>query len=117
MFDGIDIDWEYPPNACGLTCDTSGRDAYGNLLSALRTKFGTDNLVTSAISADGSDGGKLDAVDYGGAAKYVDWYNPMTYDFFGAWDAKGPTAPALAAHLLRGHPPRRASTARRPSTS
>ncbi|TXS47605.1 glycoside hydrolase family 18 protein [Streptomyces sp. OR43] len=92
VFDGIDIDWEYP-NACGLTCDTSGRDAYGNLLSALRTEFGTDSLVTSAISADGSEGGKLDAVDYGGASKYVDWYNPMTYDFFGAWDAKGPTAP------------------------
>ncbi|MFI6951689.1 glycoside hydrolase family 18 protein [Streptomyces sp. NPDC050422] len=92
VFDGIDIDWEYP-NACGLTCDTSGRDAYGNLLSSLRTEFGTDDLVTSAISADGSDGGKLDAVDYGGASKYVDWYNPMTYDFFGAWDAKGPTAP------------------------
>ncbi|MCX0242744.1 glycoside hydrolase family 18 protein [Streptomyces drozdowiczii] len=92
VFDGIDIDWEYP-NACGLTCDTSGRDAYGKLLSALRSKFGGDNLVTSAISADGSEGGKLDAVDYGGAAQYVDWYNPMTYDFFGAWDAKGPTAP------------------------
>ncbi|MFJ2095120.1 glycoside hydrolase family 18 protein [Streptomyces sp. NPDC087901] len=92
VFDGIDIDWEYP-NACGLTCDTSGRDAYGNLLSALRSKFGANNLVTSAISADGSEGGKLDAVDYGGASKYVDWYNPMTYDFFGAWDAKGPTAP------------------------
>ncbi|MEU8830432.1 glycoside hydrolase family 18 protein [Streptomyces sp900116325] len=92
VFDGIDIDWEYP-NACGLTCDTSGRDAYGNLLAALRAKFGTGNLVTSAITADGSDGGKLDAVDYGGAAQYVDWYNPMTYDFFGAWDAQGPTAP------------------------
>ncbi|MFE2057711.1 glycoside hydrolase family 18 protein [Streptomyces sp. NPDC059446] len=92
VFDGIDIDWEYP-NACGLTCDTSGRDAYGDVLSALRSKFGADNLVTSAITADASEGGKLDAVDYGGAAQYVDWYNPMTYDFFGAWEAKGPTAP------------------------
>ncbi|WP_327366201.1 glycoside hydrolase family 18 protein [Streptomyces sp. NBC_01217] len=92
VFDGIDIDWEYP-NACGLTCDTSGRNAYGNLLAALRAKFGANNLVTSAITADGSAGGKLDAVDYGAASQYVDWYNPMTYDFFGAWDAQGPTAP------------------------
>ncbi|WP_406289456.1 glycoside hydrolase family 18 protein [Streptomyces sp. NBC_00209] len=103
VFDGIDIDWEYP-NDCGLTCDTSGREAYGSLLSALRTKFGGDNLVTSAISADGSDGGKLDAADYGGAAQYVDWYNPMTYDFFGAWDAKGPTAPHSPLTSYEGIP-------------
>ncbi|MEU8488595.1 glycoside hydrolase family 18 protein [Streptomyces sp. NPDC048641] len=92
VFDGIDIDWEYP-NACGLTCDTSGRDAYKNVLSALRSKFGSSALVTSAIPADASDGGKIDATDYAGAAQYVDWYNPMTYDYFGAWDAQGPTAP------------------------
>ncbi|MYW64934.1 chitinase [Streptomyces sp. SID8379] len=92
VFDGIDIDWEYP-NACGLTCDTSGPDAYKNLMAALRSKFGGDYLLTSAIPADASDGGKLDATDYAGAAQYVDWYNPMTYDYFGAWDAQGPTAP------------------------
>ncbi|MEU7322915.1 glycoside hydrolase family 18 chitinase [Streptomyces griseoviridis] len=92
VFDGIDIDWEYP-NACGLTCDTSGAAAYKNLMQALRAKFGTGNLVTAATTADGTSGGKVDAADYGGAAQYVDWYNVMTYDFFGAWDAKGPTAP------------------------
>ncbi|MEU6863781.1 glycoside hydrolase family 18 chitinase [Streptomyces sp. NPDC046876] len=92
VFDGIDIDWEYP-NACGLSCDTSGAASLKNLLSALRTKFGSSNLVTAAISADGSNGGKLDLADYAGAAQYVDFYNVMTYDFFGAWDAKGPTAP------------------------
>ncbi|MFE4642899.1 glycoside hydrolase family 18 protein, partial [Streptomyces sp. NPDC056730] len=91
VFDGIDIDWEYP-NACGLTCDSSGRDAFRNLASALRGEFGSD-LVTAAITADGSDGGKIDAADYAGAAQYLDWYNPMTYDFFGAFAAQGPTAP------------------------
>ncbi|MEU3660715.1 glycoside hydrolase family 18 protein [Streptomyces sp. NPDC032940] len=92
VFDGIDIDWEYP-NACGLTCDTSGRDAFRELMAALRAKFGSGNLVTAAITADATSGGKIDAADYAGAARYVDWYNPMTYDFFGAWDAAGPTAP------------------------
>ncbi|MEU0370347.1 glycoside hydrolase family 18 protein [Streptomyces sp. NPDC006283] len=92
VFDGIDIDWEYP-NACGASCDTSGRDAFKNLMSALRAKFGDSNLVTAAITADATDGGKIDATDYAGAAQYIDWYNPMTYDFFGAWAAQGPTAP------------------------
>jgi chitinase len=90
-FDGIDIDWEYP-NACGLSCDTSGFGSYKTLMSALRSRFGSQ-LVTSAITADGSSGGKMDAADYGGAAASVDWYNLMTYDYFGAWAASGPTAP------------------------
>ncbi|MBD2900609.1 Chitinase 63 [Actinomadura sp. RB99] len=92
VFDGIDIDWEYP-NACGLSCDTSGPDAFKKLMGALRAKFGSSGLVTAAITADASDGGKMDVTDYAGAAQYVDWFNPMTYDYFGAWDAQGPTAP------------------------
>ncbi|WP_055716230.1 glycoside hydrolase family 18 protein, partial [Streptomyces torulosus] len=90
VFDGIDIDWEYP-NACGLTCDTSGRESFEDLMAALRKRFGKKELVTAAITADASKGGRIDAADYAGAAKYVDWYNPMTYDYFGAWDAT--TAP------------------------
>ncbi|MFG3021278.1 glycoside hydrolase family 18 protein [Streptomyces sp. NPDC048254] len=103
VFDGIDIDWEYP-NACGNTCDTSGRDAFKNLMAALRSKFGSSALVTAAITADATSGGKIDAADYAGAAQYVDWYNPMTYDYFGAWDAAGPTAPHSPLNSYSGIP-------------
>ncbi|WP_245657344.1 glycosyl hydrolase family 18 protein [Herbidospora mongoliensis] len=92
VFDGIDIDWEYP-NACGLTCDATGFSSFKNVMQALRTRFGSSALVTAAITADGTNGGKIDAADYAGAAQYLDWYMPMTYDYFGAFAAQGPTAP------------------------
>ncbi|HEY1012448.1 MAG TPA: glycosyl hydrolase family 18 protein [Herpetosiphonaceae bacterium] len=92
VFDGIDIDWEYP-NACGLSCDTSGFSSFKTLSQALRTRFGSNFLITAAITADGSNGGKIDAADYGGAAQYLDWYNVMSYDYFGGFSPQGPTAP------------------------
>ena len=103
VFDGIDIDWEYP-NACGLTCDNSGPDAFGNLIAALRARFGPSALVTAAITADGSAGGKIDAADYAGAVRDLDWLMPMTYDYFGAWATQGPTAPHSPLHAYSGIP-------------
>jgi chitinase len=46
----------------------------------------------------------MDAADYGGAAQYLDWYNLMTYDYFGAWASTGPTAPHSPLYSYTGIP-------------
>ena len=94
VFDGIDIDWEYP-NRCGLTCDSSGFDSYTTLMQALRNEF-KDELVTAAIPASEMN---LNAASYGDASQYVDFYMMMTYDYFGAFTPTGPTAPVSYTHL------------------
>ncbi|MEV8614057.1 glycoside hydrolase family 18 protein [Amycolatopsis sp. NPDC051373] len=103
LFDGIDVDWEYP-NACGLECDASGPDAFTKVVQALRASFGKQ-LVTAAITADGAPGGKIDATDYVGASRYLDWYNVMTYDYFVAGATPtGPTAPHSPLRSYYGIP-------------
>lgn len=99
VFDGIDIDWEYP-NECGITCDTSGYESYTNLMQAMREQFGSQ-LVTAAISAGAA---KLNAADYAAAAAYVDFYMLMAFDFFTAAKSYGPIAPHSALYQYPGIP-------------
>lgn len=101
LFDGMDVDWEYP-NECGMSCDeTSGRDGYSTLIKALRARFGPDEILTSAIGAGVA---KLDAADYAEAAPYLNFFMPMTYDYFGAWSPTGPTAPHSPLTSYDGQP-------------
>ncbi|WP_250028975.1 glycoside hydrolase family 18 protein [Paractinoplanes maris] len=94
VFDGIDVDWEYP-NACGLKCDKSGPDALARMLGSLRSAFGPDAVITAAVPADVS---KLTATDYRAAAGSADWLSAMTYDYSGAGGDDPAKAQKTAPH-------------------
>ena len=97
VFDGIDIDWEYP-GAQGIGTNTvSPADKQNNnllmaefrkQLDALSKTTGKKYLLTVAIGA-GDD--KIAATEPAEYSKYLDWINIMSYDYNGGWDAQGPT--------------------------
>ncbi|WP_156905358.1 glycosyl hydrolase family 18 protein [Chitinibacter tainanensis] len=97
VFDGIDIDWEYP-GVQGIgtnTVSASDKENYTLLMKEFRAQLdaiGAQNnkryLLTVAIGAGDE---KIAATVPGEYSKYLDWINIMSYDFNGAWDAQGPT--------------------------
>lgn len=97
VFDGIDIDWEYPAaeGAAGNVVRPEDTRNFTLMLAELRRQLdalGRANhrhyLLTAAVPA-GFD--KIAKLEVGRIHRSLDWLNLLTYDFHGPWEATGPT--------------------------
>ncbi|KAJ2457897.1 hypothetical protein GGF42_002403 [Coemansia sp. RSA 2424] len=100
--DGWDVDFEYPGRQGNSCHPFDARQDTPNFLLFLRelrhrldTEFGTaTKLITIATRFQPFDGPQGPMSDVSEFAKYVDYFNPMLYDFNGVWsDTTGPNAP------------------------
>lgn len=104
VFDGIDIDWEFPGGG-GMPYNgeqAADRENYTLLLAEMRRQLDIQGAIdhkryylTAAVGA-GKD--KIESTEPVQYAQHLDWINVMSYDFHGGWTATGPTN--FNAHLL-----------------
>lgn len=88
VFDGIDIDWEYPV-ACGLACGRpEDRENFTALLAEFRRQLNAVRPGLELTVAVGAGIDKIRVTDPGQYHQYLDSILVMTYDFNGAWDAR-----------------------------
>ncbi|HEV2374451.1 MAG TPA: glycosyl hydrolase family 18 protein [Streptosporangiaceae bacterium] len=98
IFDGFDIDWEYPASTAGHVGNhTSAADTqnFTLLLAEFRKELNAYGAQTgrkfmlSAALPSGQD--KIDLIQTSKIGQYLNFGDIMTYDMHGAWDATGPT--------------------------
>lgn len=104
VFDGIDIDWEYPgtPGAPGNVYRPQDTRNYTLLLAEFQRQLDRAGhgdahhgygycrrhyLLTAAVPA----GNQKQKLQISRIHRYLDWLNLMTYDLHGPWEATGPT--------------------------
>lgn len=91
MFDGIDWDWEYPGGGglSGNSVRPEDGENYALLLEEMREKLDLLEAETgreyqqSVAAPGGSD--KIVNFNADGLAPHLDFFNVMTYDFYGPW--------------------------------
>ncbi|RLL95790.1 hypothetical protein CFD26_104673 [Aspergillus turcosus] len=82
-FDGVDFDWEYPgaPDRFGTDADYANFVSFlENVRSTLGSYYGLSITLPSSYWY-------LQYFDIVNIAKTIDWFNFMSYDIYGTWDA------------------------------
>ncbi len=113
VFDGIDIDWEYPDNpGAGNPYGPQDIPDFTNMLREFRSQLDAlgrqthERYLLTADTPSGQD--KYDLLQLRQASQPVDWFNLLTYDMHGSFDPTGPTdfaAPLYAAPNDPSAPP------------
>ncbi len=88
IFDGFDIDWEYPVNGGKDSThhNPADNDNLSMLLALFRYRLDSIRpgfLLTAAIPATEKS---LNYFNLYNDQQYLDWYNVMTYDYTGEWN-------------------------------
>ena len=88
IFDGFDIDWEFPSSGgCeGIHHNKNDRENLSELIILFRKKLDelkSGFLLTSAVPSGGNDLRKFDLIKDQAS---IDWFNVMTYGFHGSWN-------------------------------
>lgn len=97
IFDGFDLDWEYPGGGghVGNHASPADRANFTLLTAEFRAQLDAQGAadgkrygLTAAVAA-GQD--KIRHYETDKLGQYLDLVNLMTYDMHGGWEAKGPT--------------------------
>ena len=98
-FDGVDIDWEYPvaSERGGSTADLVN---YVSILQNLRRALNAAGRYGLSITLPASYY-YLQHFDIVNISRTIDWFNVMTYDLHGTWDATG--NPSTANNIVQAH--------------
>jgi len=93
VFDGIDIDWEYPGGG-GQSYNTfdavNDKHNFTLLMAEFRAQLDAqgalDNKRYALTAAIGAGTEKIAQTEPALYSQYMDWVNVMTYDFHGGWE-------------------------------
>lgn len=90
LFDGFDLDWEFPISGGpdGTHYNSNDRENHTALFALFREKLNAINpvlLLTAAVSARTWEFWKYNFIK---DQQYLDWFNVMTYDYHGSWESR-----------------------------